>query len=101
MSEETTDQAPATTESENTNPNVIGQIDPKIVETLKRLQAAARNAQFELGALELRKDQVLTNVKQFQAQMQQLLRQEGTRLDIPATTQWFMDDDGNAVQMGQ
>ena len=80
---------------------VLGQLDPNIVETLRRLQQAQKDSTYEMGTLELRKAQILGNINTLNAQMQQLLRQEGTRLEIPTTTQWYMDDAGNAVAMGQ
>jgi hypothetical protein len=81
--------------------NILGQIDPKVVETLRRLQQASKDATFELGTLDLRKAQILGNINTFSSQMQQLLRNEGTRLEIPPNAQWYMDEDGNAVAMGQ
>lgn len=94
MSDDKTENAENT---EKTEANIIGEVDPKILETVRRLQHQTQQVTFEIGNLEVRKAQLLGNLDNFNQQAQNLLRKEGARLEIPPNTKWYIDDQGRAV----
>lgn len=75
---------------------VYGQVDPKVLEAVSRIQQSIQQVTFEIGNLEVRKAQLLGNLDNLNRQVHQLLRQEGARMGIPDQARWFIDDAGQA-----
>lgn len=79
-----------------TEEGVYGQVDEKVLESVARIQHNIQQATFEIGALEVRKAQILASLDSLNKQVGNLLRQEGVRLNIPPQSRWFVDDKGQA-----
>ena len=82
----------------NSSPHVYGTVAPEIISAVGGMQDRTQELFREIGRLELRKSQILDEVKHLDKQARGLLNQEAVRMGIPAGTPWQLNN-GEAIAM--
>lgn len=79
---------------------VVGELSEQARASIQSLQQQQNNLQFQIGALEVQKAQVLSAIENGRQQLQRILQAEGVRLGIPQGRPWQVTPDGKAVLTG-
>lgn len=95
MSEESKNQP-----EESTNPRDLGEVSQQLRDLAARHQAESRNITMQIGALEVRKAQMLGLLDRMNTDLQRLINAEARRIGIPDGVQWQIDENGHAIAVG-
>lgn len=80
-------------------PHIYGVIPPEVVSAIGAIQHRSEDYMCEIGRLELRKSQILDELKHLDKQTRGLLNQEAARLGIPSGTPWQLTPTGEAISV--
>lgn len=83
---------------ESATTKIYGDVSPETVSALETLRAQSRDLVYQLGQLELEKARVLGRFQGVESKAQEILMEEGNRLDIPDGTPWKVVN-GKAVEV--
>lgn len=85
------------TDEQTASPNDDLTVAPEVLQALYQMQAHGDQLAAEIGRLEIRKTDLVGQIKDLNQRASELLRQEGQRLGLPSGASWKVTPEGKAV----
>lgn len=78
----------------------VGELTEQAKMALSTIQTNQNNITLQIGQLEIRKGQLMTEFNKLQEQARRILNSEALRMGIPDGTSWQITPEGKALLMG-
>lgn len=89
-----TDQTPQQTQT------VLGEVQPMALQRLAGLKQQADQVVHQIGVNRVQEHRLIDQLRQLENATNQIVMEEGKRLNIPEGTAWSVTSEGKAVQVG-